>query len=293
MARVAEGLGARIRTRAEVARILVENGYSVGVELVGGERIPAADVVIDADAPAALTRLLDHDVSARFSRSRLEHLNESCSTFMLYLGLDTRLPLSHHTFFFANDYRAEMDRVFSDGTLGEDFSVYACNPCVTDPSVAPEGHSSLYLLALVPNGRAGIDWEREDDVMRSRVLNALRGWTGVDLTPHIRAEHKVTPVEWESRYNIAHGAVFGASHNITQLLAFRLPNQLPSPSNVFLTGGGTSPGSGLPTILESARIASRLVCERHGVPFPESRPLPEPTTWRPSRRVPSTEVAMP
>jgi phytoene desaturase len=283
MERVARELGARIRTSSQVARILVENDRTVGVELMSGERISADDVVIDADAPAALSRLLNQDVSARFSRSRLEHLNESCSTFMLYLGLDTRLPLLHHTFFFASDYRAEMDRVFQGGKLGDDISVYACNPVVTDPSVAPPGHSSLYLLALVPNNRAGIDWEREDDVMRSRVLNALRGWTGVDLTPHIRTELMVTPVEWESRYNISHGAVFGASHNITQLLAFRLPNQLPSPSNVFLTGGGTSPGSGLPTILESARIASRLVCERHGVPFPPSRPLPRPTTWSPAR----------
>jgi phytoene desaturase len=289
---VARELGARVRTRAEVRRILVENDRSVGVELVGGERIPADDVVIDADAPAALTRLLDQDISARFRRSRLEHLNESCSTFMLYLGLDTRLPLPHHTFFFANDYKAEMDRVFREGTLSDDLSVYACNPVVTDPSVAPPGHSALYLLALVPNGRAGIDWDQEGDAMRARVLSALRNWTGIDLAPHIRAEHRVTPAEWERRYHISHGAVFGPSHNITQLLAFRLPNRLPSPDNVFLTGGGTSPGSGLPTILESARIASRLVCERHELPFPRSRPLPEPTTWRRNRPEP-VEVAMP
>jgi phytoene desaturase len=293
MLRVASELGARIRTRAEVARILVENDRSVGVQLVSGERVPADDVVIDADAPAALSRLLDRDVSLRFSRSRLEHLNESCSTFMLYLGLDTRLPLVHHTFFFADDYQAEMERVFRDGTLGDDISVYACNPVVTDPGVAPEGHSSLYLLALVPNAGADIDWDREDAVMRARVLAAMRDWTGVDLEPHIRAESRVTPAEWQRRYNILHGAVFGPAHNITQLLAFRLPNRLPSPDNVFLTGGGTSPGSGLPTILESARIATRLVCERHGMEFPPSRPLPAPTTWHPRRSRPAVEAAVP
>ena len=280
MLRVALELGAVVRTNAEVARVLVEDDRSVGVELVGGERIPADDVVIDADAPAALTRILDRDVSLRFSRSRLEHLNQSCSTFMLYLGLDLQLPLLHHTFFFASDYRAEMERVFQDGTLAEDISLYACNPVRTDPSVAPPGHSALYLLVLVPNARARVEWTDEAPLMRARVLSSMQKWTGIDLEPHIRAEQTLTPAEWERRYNISDGAVFGPAHSITQLLAFRLPNRLPSPDNVFLTGGGTSPGSGLPTILESARIASRLVCERHQVAFPLSRPLPAPTTWR-------------
>jgi phytoene desaturase len=224
-------------------------------------------------------QLLERDVSHRFSKMRLEHLSESCSTFMLYLGLDTQLDLGHHTFFFADDYRSEMERVFRRGELGDDFSLYVCNPVGTDSSVAPPGHSSLYALVLVPNTTAGIDWEQEGPRLREKVLAALGRHVGGTISPHVRAERLLTPSEWETQYQISHGAVFGPAHRISQLLAFRLPNQLPSPSNVFLTGGGTSPGSGLPTILESARIAARLLCERHGVPFPPSRPLPEPKVW--------------
>lgn len=116
--------------------------------------------------------------------------------------------------------------------------------------------------------------------MRKRVLAAFHRRTGIDLSPHIREERVITPEHWEKDFNISHGAVFGPAHNIKQLLAFRLPNQLPSPNNVYLAGAGTSPGSGLPTVMESARIASRLLCERHGVDFPASRPLPEPLTWQ-------------
>lgn len=283
MERVARSLGARIRTGTTVKRLVVEGNRCTGVELENGERIPADEVVVNADATAALLRLLDQDVSLRFRRSEVRDLRESCSTFMLYLGLDTRLPLAHHTFFFARDYRAEMDRIFRYGSLGDDFSLYVCNPAANDPTMAPEGHSSLYALALVPNTRAPIGWEEEGPRMRTRILKSLERRSGFPVEAHIRAERSLSPADWENRYEVSHGAVFGPAHSIDQLLAFRLPNRLPSPDNVYLTGGGTNPGSGLPTILESARIAARLICEGRHIPFPVSRPIPEPSMWHPGR----------
>jgi phytoene desaturase len=279
MERVALSQGARIRTHADVRHLRTADGRCIGVELSGGEAIPADEVIINADATSALLRLLDGDVSFRFNRGKVSHLQESCSTFMVYLGLDTLLPLAHHTFFFANDYRTEMDRVFHAGALAEDFSLYVCNPSVSDPTMAPPGHSSLYALALVPNTRAGIDWSREAPAMRGRILRTLEARAGVPIERHIRAERHLTPEGWEAGFEVSHGAVFGPAHNISQLLAFRLPNRLPSPSNVYLAGGGTNPGSGLPTILESGRIAARLICEDHGIPFPASRPIPDPLLW--------------
>lgn len=288
MAGVARELGAVIRTGEEVSHLVVEDGRCTGAELSSGELVLADDIVLDADASAALLHLLDQDVSIRFRKHRLKRMKESCSTFMLYLGIDRDLPLQHHTFHFATDYRAEMNRVFDSGTLDDDMSVYVCNPSTTDPSLAPPGHSSLYVLTLAPNTRADIDWNEEAPRMRGRVLAALREWTHIDIESHIRVERVITPADWESQLNISHGAVFGPAHNIAQLLAFRPPNRLPSPDNVFLAGAGTSPGSGLPTVLESARIASRLLCERHGLPFPESRPLPEPETWQPGAKNPGS-----
>lgn len=277
MARIAEEDGARIRTGVGVAKLVVEGERCTGVLLEGGERLACDEVVVNADGAEALNTLLDEPVSARFNRHRLEHLAESCSTFMLYLGLDRPLPLTHHTFFFARDYLAEMDRVFRQGTLGADLSLYVCNPSRTDPSLAPPGHSALYLLALVPNTRAKLDWHQEGPHLRERVLDLLEHRGEVAVRPNIVVERCITPRDWEYQFGVSHGAVFGPAHRIDQLLALRLPNQLPWPQNVMLAGGATSPGSGLPTILESARISSRLICERNDQPFPPSRPLPQPT----------------
>ena len=276
MGRCARADGAEIRTGVSVRRLLVDGGRCFGVELESGETLVADHVVINADATAALLDLLDDQVSVRFNRSHLEHLSESCSTFMLYLGLDTEVDLPHHSFLFANDYRAEMDRVFRAGTLDDDLSLYVCNPAATDPSMLRSGGAPLYALALVPNTKAELDWSVETPSMRRRVLDSLRRRTGLDVEPHIVGGSVISPADWERDFGVSHGAVFGPSHRIGQLLAFRLPNRLPTPDNVYLVGGGTSPGSGLPTIVESARIASRLLCEQEGIAFPPSRPLPSP-----------------
>jgi phytoene desaturase len=145
--------------------------------------------------------------------------------------------------------------------------------------MAPAGCSSLYVLALVPNTRAALDWGTEARRMRERVVRMLERRSGLEIERHIQAEASLAPTDWETEFEVSHGAVFGPTHNIGQLLAFRLPNHLPSPRNVYLAGGGTNPGSGLPTILESGRIVARLLCEEHGIDFPPSRPLPEPATW--------------
>jgi phytoene desaturase len=273
MARIAREHGATVRTSSEAQQLVVENGRCVGVKLTSGEVVRCDDVVVDADGAQALRQLLNQDVSLRFSRARLEHLRESCSTYMLYLGLDYQAPLSHHTFFFADDYREEMRRLFETQTLDRDVSLYVCNPSVTDATLAPPGHSALYALVLVPNTRAAIDWELAAPKVRAVVLHNLEERAGLALGKHVRAELSLTPRDWEERFNVSHGAVFGPSHSIGQLLAFRLPNQLPSPDNVFLVGGATNPGSGLPTIAESARITTGLLCQRHGVEFPAPLPL--------------------
>lgn len=274
MAEVARRNGARIHVQRPVRRLIVEHDHCSGVELEDGERVRADHVVIDADATHALLNLLDQDVSLRFNRKKIAAQRESCSTFMLYLGLDTVLPLAHHTFFFAQDYRAEMERVFTSGSLGDDISVYACNPAVTDGSMAPPGHSGLYLLSLVPNTRFDVNWSEQRSKLRERVLDCVERRAGLSVRAHIEVEAMLTPDDWERRFGVSHGAVFGPAHSIDQLLAFRLPNRLPHPNNVFLAGAGTSPGSGLPTILESARIAARSICDVHAVPFPASKRVP-------------------
>lgn len=268
MASIVREYGGVIHLAAPVRRLLTE-GYTVnGVELEDGRRVQADAVVINADFAHAMSTLVEPGLLRSYTPENLRQRDYSCSTFMLYLGLDTTLDLAHHTIVFAHDYRANLDDISRHKRLSQDLSVYVRNASVSDPTLALPGHSALYLLVPVPNNSSGIDWEREKGPLRERVLDLVAARTGCgDLRQHIRAELVVTPDDWEKRRGIFRGATFNLAHSLDQMLYFRPHNRFEELTNCYLVGGGTHPGSGLPTIYESGRISSNLICSDHGVPF--------------------------
>ena len=138
---------------------------------------------------------------------------------------------------------------------------------MTDPGVAPSGRAGLYILMPTINRRHGTDWDATVDAYRDRVLDRLERRTGMrDLRRHIVAERRITPGDWEAR-SIFLGATFSLSHTLDQMLYLRPHNRLRGFGNGYLTGGGTHPGSGLPTIYESARISANLICEQFGIRY--------------------------
>jgi phytoene desaturase len=139
------------------------------------------------------------------------------------------------------------------------------NACVTDPSLAPPGMSTLYVLVPVTHEHPNVDWSLERDRFRALVLERLAKVGIKGIESRIRFERVITPSEWNSRYEIHSGATFNLAHNLSQMLHLRPRNRFEDLDGVFLVGGGTHPGSGLPVIFESARITSRLLVEELGV----------------------------
>ncbi len=260
MADVARRHGAAIRLDAPVAAVTVRNGRATGVRLAGGECIEGDRVVINADFGHAAANLFEPGVLRKYTPRRLEKMRFSCSTFMLYLGLDKPVATPHHLIAFAGDYRGHVASIFSRPRLVQDLSFYIRNADPLDDSLSPEGHSALYVLVPVPNTRAGIDWSRERDAFRETVLDNIARRTDLgDLRPRIRAERIITPADWASDYRVHVGATFNLAHNIGQMLYFRPRNRFEEVDGVYLVGGGTHPGSGLPTIYQSGRIAADMI----------------------------------
>jgi len=88
-----------------------------------------------------------------------------------------------------------------------------------------------------------------------------------DLKDHIKAQKVITPLDWQNDYNVYNGATFNLAHNLGQMLYSRPHNKFEDVENVYLTGGGTHPGSGLPTIYESGRISANMICKKYGVKY--------------------------
>jgi phytoene desaturase len=260
MAKVIGEQGGSIRLGAPVKEIVVQGRRTTGVRLVSGETVEGDAVVINADFAWAMRHLVRPEHRRKYTDARLAAMKYSCSTFMIYLGLETRVGLPHHTILFADDYRRNVREVVETRVLSEDPSVYVQNASVTDPTLAPPGHSAVYILVPVPNQTSGIDWRRETPRFRDLVLRQVREKAGLpDLDRHIRAEAVITPADWESTYRIYNGATFNLSHTIDQMLYFRPRNRFEEFDGCYLVGGGTHPGSGLPTIYQSGRIAADLI----------------------------------
>jgi phytoene desaturase len=269
MADVARGNGADIRLNARVEQVLVRNGSAYGVRLAGGEVIEADEVVINADFAHAATHLFAPGVLRKYTPEGIGRRKFSCSTFMLYLGLDKVYEdMPHHAIVFSKDYKTFVDHIVAGRPVRDDLSVYVRNASVLDPTLAPKGHSAVYVLVPIANNRSGIDWEAERAGFRDLVLRTIEARTGMkDLRQHIQAEAVITPADWESQYNVHIGATFNLAHNIGQMLYFRPRNKFEEIDHTYLVGGGTHPGSGLPTIYESGRISANLISRHYGVPF--------------------------
>ncbi len=267
MEKICRELGVNLRLGTPVKQLLLASRSVRGVELAGGEKVFADETVLNADFGYAMKNLVPPGVLKKYRPAKVDALEYSCSTFMLYLGLDKIYDLPHHTVFFAGDYKRNIGEIFQSKTLSEDISFYVRNASVTDPSLAPAGHSSIYVLVPVPNRTAKIDWAREEKNFRARVVAALEtrcGMTG--LSAHIREEIFYTPQTWQDM-NIQFGATFNLAHSLGQMLYFRPRNKFEELDNCYLVGGGTHPGSGLPTIYESGRIAANMIARRYGVKF--------------------------
>ena len=185
---------------------------------------------------------------------------------MIYLGLDTLYDhIPHHNMLFARDYERNVTEVMDTLTLSYDPTIYVQNACVTDPSLAPAGKSTLYILVPAANNRSNLNWQAVKDSYRDRVLSIVETRAGFDgLRGHIEVERTITPEQWETSANVYRGAVFSLSHNLKHLLYFRPHNAFEECRNCYLVGGGTHPGSGLPTIYRSAIISAELILKRDG-----------------------------
>jgi len=280
LARVLIDLGGRIETSTPVLGLELACGRVSGVRLGGarsGEIARCDHAVINADATWALKHLVPEKHRGRWTDRAIERKKYSCSTYMLYLGVEGEVDLPHHTIRTAPDYERNLDEIGAAGgrrgRISEDPSFYVCNASRTDPSLAPSGHSSVYVLMPTPNTMAAIDWPAQTDRVRELLLDRIETVLGAELRGRIRAERRITPEDWRSM-RINYGATFNLAHSMDQMLHRRPSHRLAGCPGAWLVGGGTHPGSGLPVIFLSAQITSSLVLDEVGAGARDTMPAP-------------------
>jgi phytoene desaturase len=261
LVQVAEKLGVQFIYNSPVKQIQVEKDQVVDVLTEDGRKWAADMFVGNADLPYIYKELLPESRQAASMDRKLY----TCSTIMFYWGVDKTYPqLAHHNVFLGGDYRASFDEIFEDHTLPAQPSFYINAPARTDPSAAPDGEDTLYVL--VPVGHLDEqrpqDWQALVDRARETVFSRVEKDLGIpDLREHIKFEVLNTPMVWKQQYNLAKGAAFGLSHNFWQVGYLRPHNRHDKLKNLYFAGASTHPGTGLPIVLLSARLTTERILE--------------------------------
>jgi phytoene desaturase len=257
MTRLAEELGVGMHLDSPVEEILTSGGRARGVR-VNGEEVSADAVVANADLPYVYRSLLGKEAEGDFRLRSRDKLKYTTSAFMLYLGVGQKLDhLRHHNFFLSGDYRRNFDQIFREGVLPEDPSFYVVVHSRTEPSMAPEGAESVFVLVPVPHLDSKVDWEKESEGFKEKIHGLLKERAGIE---GVIFERVRTPIEWQQDYNLEKGAAFGIGHGILQVGYVRPPLASKSVERLYFVGASTHPGTGVPLVT----IGAELTAERIG-----------------------------
>lgn len=259
-----EELGAKIHLSSQVKEVVVRDKKARGVILENGKFIESDYVIVNADFAHAMKNIVREGDNKKFTKEKMDSKKYSCSTFMIYLALDKIYEeFPHHNIIFAKDYKKNLTEISDLMILSDDPSIYVQNPSVTDKSLAPDGMSGIYILVPSPNNNSNINWDEIKDNLREKVLDIVESKGGFkNIRNHILEEKIITPKDWEEEKDVYKGATFNLSHSIDQMLVFRPHNEHEQFERCYIVGGGTHPGSGPPTIFESARISSEMIINR-------------------------------
>jgi len=264
LVKLIEELGGRFHYNTEVAEILVDGRKTQGIRLADGTVHQADHVISNADVAWTYLNMIPSKARGlRNSDLRFKKLTRySMSLFVIYFGTKKRYndtALAHHNIILSERYKGLLKDIFKNEKLAEDFSLYLHMPTLTDPSLAPEGHESFYVLSPVPHLGADIDWNTAAKPYRDVIMQFLEDNYLPDLQENIVVEHHIDPLHFQNEMNTYMGSAFSVEPILTQSAWFRPHNRSEDFDNLYFVGAGTHPGAGLPGVLSSSKIAESLI----------------------------------
>jgi len=245
--------GVEFKYNATVTSIEHSNGRATAVITDTQERIECDVVVLNPDLPVAWRELLGRTPPS------VKRLTYSPSCVTLLVGSNKKYDhLAHHNIHFGQSWDGVFDELINKKVLMTDPSLLVTVPTHDDPTLAPSGKSSYYILFPTPNLDADIDWTKRASTYRDEMLRVMekRGYNG--FIDSIEVEKMTTPLDWEKQ-GMESGAPFASAHTFFQTGPFRPSNLAKGFENVVFAGSGTQPGVGVPMVLISGRLAAERI----------------------------------
>ena len=253
-------VGVKVELGVDIDEITLDQGRATGAIARDGRVFNAERIICNGDPPTVYAQMLPADGNRRKRLASDKFTHYSMGLYVLFFGTKRQYPdVAHHTIWMGARYKELLSDIFDNKILADDFSLYVHRPTATDPSFAPEGCDSFYVLCPVPNLQGDIDWNKEGPILQRNVVEALEKTIMPGLTDAITDDFYMTPEDFKKDYRSMHGAGFSISPTFTQSAWFRYHNRDPHLDNLYFAAAGAHPGAGLPGVLCSAKVVDKLV----------------------------------
>ena len=252
--------GVPVRCNSPVVKIRVEGKRATGVELANGEFMAADIVVSNADSAWTYKHLIAPQHRKVWTDRKIDNGRYSMGLFVWYFGTSRQYhDIPHHMMVLGPRYKELLTDIFKRHKLADDFSLYLHRPTATDPSLAPAGCDTFYVLAPVPHLDSGTDWAQHAEPYREAIAALLEASVLPGLRSHIVTSKVTTPQDFHDRLWSFKGAGFGLEPLLLQSAWFRPHNRSEDVEGLYMVGAATHPGAGVPGVLMSAKALETVV----------------------------------
>jgi phytoene desaturase len=257
----ATSIGVKFEFDCTVANIATEPKVS-GVTLEDGRFISADIVVANSDASNVYQHLLSPaaQLTAKSAKKSLARATPSLSGFVILQAMSGKTPdFEHHNVFFPENYDDEFDSIFGIGKKVSPVAeptIYICSP--NDSKMSPSGDESWFMLINAPrhDPNNGVDWSNRElkNSYTEQILSVLSK-RGFESSDRVNWQDSITPADLERNTLAPGGSIYGTSSNGMRS-AFLRPENVTKIPNLYLVGGSSHPGGGLPLVGMSAEIVA-------------------------------------
>lgn len=256
---LARNAGVTFQFNADVKSIITHSSKITGIN-IDDTFIEFDLIVSNSDATETIVSLLDSDAVSPAKKAKASSIEPSCSGFVLLLGIDRKYDdLVHHNLFFTESYEHEFAQIFDQKVMPDDPTIYIANTSYSNPDHAPKGGSNLFILINAPYLSDNYDWTKKREDYADFVIQELEQRGLADLSKHIKVKEIITPQDIYDRYSSNKGSIYGTSSN-SKIAAFVRPrNKFKGIEGLYLVGGSTHPGGGIPLVIQSALNAVELI----------------------------------
>lgn len=255
-----EERGVEFRFNTEITGYTRQNGAVMSFTDAAGNSYAADVFVCNADAAAFRGQVLGRN---KFREEKLDKLHWTLAPFTMYVGVKGKLPnVGHHNYFLGNNFREYADAIFRTQVAPENPYYYVNVSSKSNPATAPEGHENVFILCPVPDLRFKPDWA-DTDLLAERILTDFGNRIGYDVKANVVTQTIYTPIDWRDRFNLYKGSGLGLAHGLRQVGGLRPKNKDEQFGNLYYVGASTVPGTGLPIVVISSKLATERILRDH------------------------------